>query len=135
MGSIVQTRLDGRQCRLAGLPRPAGGFRPRRRAAGRRPSTAVARSGSNVAPGDRVAIATADSPAFFATFAAALASGFTAVVIDPLAAGDEIRRMLARSRPAAAIADDAVAERRLTAAGHPITSPTVLVARDRRDRP
>ena len=80
--------------------------------------------------GDRLAIATADSAAFYATFAAAMASGLTAVIINPLAAAAEIGRMLARSTPAAAVVDAAVANA-ATTAGHPITVPTVLVGATR----
>ena len=79
--------------------------------------------------GDRLAIATADSAAFYATFAAAMASGLTAVIINPLAAAAEIGRMLARSTPAAAVVDAAVANA-ATTAGHPITVPTRARRRD-----
>ena len=81
----------------------------------------------HVAPADRVAIATADGEAFFVAFAACLASGFTAVVIDPLAAGDEIRRMLEHSGPVAAIADDAVVRAVADSTGAPPSIPTILV--------
>jgi long-chain acyl-CoA synthetase len=72
-----------------------------RRAAG----MAAALEHGGLRPGARVALATADSSAFFVAFAACLASGFTAIVIDPKATPDEIARMLARAVPSAMIGD------------------------------
>jgi long-chain acyl-CoA synthetase len=87
---------------------------------------AAALAESGLRSPDRVAIATTEAPAFFVAFAACLTSGYPAVVIDPLAAGDEIRRMLERSGPRAAIVDETVAGA-VTAAGGALSSTTILI--------
>ena len=90
MGRSVQENATAVECGSLVCPgqQAVSGRDVARRAA----AVAAALRRLNVAPGDRVAIATADSPAFFVAFAACLASGFTAVVIDPLAAGRGHRR-------------------------------------------
>jgi long-chain acyl-CoA synthetase len=81
-------------------------------------------------PGDRVALATADDAAFFVAFAACLATGLTAVVIDPRAAPGEVARMLTRAAPRALVADGAVARAVDGSSGVSSLAATILVGAD-----
>ncbi|MCG8546281.1 MAG: AMP-binding protein, partial [Alphaproteobacteria bacterium] len=58
-----------------------------------------------LAAGDRVALVTREPDAFLCCFAACLAHGLTAVIIDPAAPASESARMLARATPDALVAD------------------------------
>lgn len=88
---------------------------------------------ANLRPGDRVALVTADDAAFFVAFAACLATGLTAVVIDPRAAVGEVARMLTRAAPRALVADGAVARALAGSSGVPSLAATILVGSDDAD--
>ncbi|MGD9904324.1 MAG: AMP-binding protein [Vicinamibacterales bacterium] len=107
MSTNVQGRVIGVKLGSLVLPgQPAlSGVELTRRAG----AVAAALRHAGVVAGQPVALATADPAAFVTALTACLASGFPAVVIDPLAAGDELRRMFARAAPAAAVVDGAVA--------------------------
>jgi long-chain acyl-CoA synthetase len=110
---------------LPGRPEVAGAVLERQAAA-----LAAVLERDGLRPGDRVAIATADAHAFFVTFAACLASGWTAVVVDPLAADDEIRRMFRRAAPRAAVVDEAVAVAQRATGGQALPAPAIVVGID-----
>ena len=65
---------------------------------------------AGLAAGDRVALSTREPDAFLCCFAACLAHGLTAVIIDPAAPASETARMLDRAKPDALVADKSILE-------------------------
>jgi long-chain acyl-CoA synthetase len=125
VGRVLQDNSVAIECGTLVLPgrSPVSGSDILRRAG----ALATELGATGVRPGDRVALATADPEAFFVAFAACFASGFVAVVLDPTAAGDELRRMIERAEPIAAVLDAAVVQALTTVAGVPRALATIVV--------